>query len=155
MREELETKSNGDFKRLTGVKRGTFAVMIRILEEQYKLEHKTGGKPARLSIEGRLLMTLEYWREYRTYFHIGNHYGCSESRAYKIVKWVENTLIRSGMFSIPGKKELHSMDKEAIALIDVTESPIERPKKKAAPVLLRQEEKAYSKDAASGKQAER
>ncbi|KJV52299.1 DDE superendonuclease family protein [Orientia tsutsugamushi str. Gilliam] len=34
-------------------------------------------------------MALEYLREYRTYFHIGQNYGISESSAYKAVKWVE------------------------------------------------------------------
>ena len=129
--EALLNKGDGEFKRLTGVKKQTFQIMLSILQEQYVLEHKSGGKPNRLSIEDRLLMTLEYWREYRTYFHIGNSYGCSESRAYKIVKWVETTLISSRKFTIPGKKKLHTLDKAAIVLIDVTESPIERPQKKA------------------------
>ena len=40
-------------------------------------------------------------------------------------------MIKSGKFNLPGKKVLHTLDKEAIVLIDVTESPIERPKKKA------------------------
>lgn len=127
----LYKKSNEEFKRLTGVKKETFKIMLSILAEQYKMEHLQGGKPNRLSNEDRLLMTLEYWREYRTYFHIGNSYGCSESRAFKIIKWVETTLIKSGKFTIPGKKKLHGLDKEAIILIDVTESPVERPKKKA------------------------
>ncbi|MEH2211389.1 MAG: transposase family protein [Nostoc sp.] len=28
-------------------------------------------------MEDQLLMTLEYWREYRTYFHIGQSWGVS------------------------------------------------------------------------------
>lgn len=124
--------SNAEFKRLTGVKKQTFELMIKILSVQYAVDHEQGGKPSRLTIEDKLLMALEYWREYRTYFHIGNSYGCSESQAYKSIKWVENTLIRSGVFNIPGKKALHTLDKEAIILIDVTESPVERPKKKSA-----------------------
>ena len=127
----LYEKSNVEFKRLTGIKKETFQVMLDILHKQSVLEHELGGKPNRLCIEDRLLMTLEYWREYRTYFHIGNSYGCSESRAFKIIKWVENTLLKSRTFTIPGKKKLHELDKEAVVLIDVTESPIERPKKKA------------------------
>jgi len=126
----LLNKSNSEFKRLTGVKKQTYQIMLSILQEQYVLEHKLGGKPNRLCVEDRLLMALEYWREYRTYFHIGNSYGCSESRAFKIVKWVETTLISSRKFTIPGKKKLHTLDKESVILIDVTESPIERPKKK-------------------------
>jgi Helix-turn-helix of DDE superfamily endonuclease len=129
--EKLENKSEAEFKRLTGIKRHTFKLMAEILEAQYALEHVQGGKPSKLPINDKLLMTLEYWREYRTYFHIGNSYGYSESQAYKSIKWVEDTLIKSRRFTLPGKKILHTLDKEAIVLVDVTESPIERPKKKA------------------------
>jgi len=45
-----------------------------------------------------LLMALEYLREYRTYFHIGQSYGLSESNAYQTIKWVEDTLIKEGTF---------------------------------------------------------
>jgi adenosylcobyric acid synthase len=40
-----------------------------------------------LSIEDKLLMTLEYLREYRTYFHLGHSYGLSESACYRACKW--------------------------------------------------------------------
>ncbi|MBP9742851.1 MAG: hypothetical protein KBD37_05785 [Burkholderiales bacterium] len=56
----LLNKSDAEFKRLTGVKKQTFQIMLSILQEQYALEHKAGGKPNRLSIEDRLLLTLEY-----------------------------------------------------------------------------------------------
>lgn len=49
-------------------------------------------------------MTLEYWREYRTYFHIGNSWVVNESTVYRIVKKVENILIKSGLFNLPEKK---------------------------------------------------
>lgn len=129
--EKLQNKSEVEFKRLTGVKRPTFKLMVEQLTVKYIQDHALGGKPSKLPIEDKLLMALEYWREYRTYFHIGNSYGYSESQAYKSIKWVENTLIKSGKFNLPGKNVLHSLDKESIVLIDVTESPIERPKKKA------------------------
>lgn len=128
---KLEKLSKSEFKRLTGVKRQTFKLMVNILNVQYAVDHEFGGKPSKLLIEDKLLMTLEYWREYRTYFHIGNNYGYSESQAYKTIRWVETTLIKSEVFNIPGKKKLHTLDKDAVVLIDVTESPIERPKKKA------------------------
>jgi len=128
---KLERLSKSEFKRLTGVKKYTFELMVKILNVQYAVDHELGGKPSKLTMEDKLLMTLEYWREYRTYFHIGTSYGYSESQAYKAIKWVEATLINSGVFNIPGKKKLHTLDKDAIVLIDVTESPIERPKKKA------------------------
>lgn len=128
---ELFKKSNAEFKRLTGVKKLTFKVMVKILRLQYELDHKCGGKPSSKTIEDKLLMTLEYWREYRTYFHIANSYNYSESQTYKTIRWVENILVQSGVFNVPGKKKLHTLDKESVVLIDVTESPIERPQKKA------------------------
>ncbi|KJV97210.1 DDE superendonuclease family protein [Orientia tsutsugamushi str. UT76] len=36
-------------------------------------------KQNKLNLEEQLLMDLEYLREYRTYFHIGQNYGISES----------------------------------------------------------------------------
>lgn len=129
--EKLERLSKSEFRRLTGVQKQTFKLMANILNVQYAVDHELGGKPSKLVIEDKLLMTLEYWREYRTYFHIGNSYGYSESQAYKTIRWVETTLISSGVFNIPGKKKLHTLDKDAVVLVDVTESPIERPKKKA------------------------
>ena len=110
--------------------------MVEILETQYALDHKLGGKPSKLPLEDKLLMTLEYWREYRTYFHIGTSYGYSEAQTYKSIKWVENILIKSDTFNLPGKKKLHTLDKDAVVLIDVTENPIERPKKDNVNIIL-------------------
>ena len=134
---ELKNKSNTIFRRIVGVKKTTFELMSSILDEQYRLEHTLGGAPSKLCLEDKLLMTLCYWREYRTYLHIGTEYGYSESQAYKIIRWTEDTLIKSNKFHIPGKKKLYELDKAAIVLIDVTESPVERPQKKAAEVLFR------------------
>ena len=76
------------------------------------------------------MMTLEYLREYRTYFHIGASYGLSESNAYATIRWVEDTLIKSGAFALPGKKALTREAPETkVILIDATETPVERPKK--------------------------
>ena len=75
-------------------------------------------------------MTLEYLREYRTYFHISKSYNLSESNAYKIIKWVEDTLIKSKIFSLPGRKALLKNDMEhEIILVDASETLIQRPKK--------------------------
>ena len=80
---------------------------------------------------------LEYLREYRTYFHIGQSYGLSESSSYKVIKWVEDTLIKSKVFSLPGKKALlKSNANYDIMLIDASESPIQRPKKNKKDFIL-------------------
>lgn len=128
--EQIKEESLDDFRRLTGVKRATFDVMISILSEAMAVLKCQGGKPNKLSIEDRLLMTLEYLREYRTYFHISRSYGISESSCYRNIRWVEDTLIKDGQFSLPGRKALLRSDVEyEVVLIDATESPIERPKK--------------------------
>ena len=75
-------------------------------------------------------MTLEYIREYRTYLHIATSYGIAERHAVEARRWVENTLIQSKEFRLPGRKALLKSDNEfEVILIDATESPIERPKK--------------------------
>jgi hypothetical protein len=121
---------NEAFRRLTGIKRVTFEKMIELLKEALTKKKAQGGRPNKLKVEEMLLMTLEYLREYRTYFHISQSYGLSESNAYKSIKWVEDILIKSNEFSLPGRKALLKSDMNyEIVLVDATESPIERPKK--------------------------
>ena len=118
------------FRRVVGVKRITFNKMIDILTKAQKKKKARGGRPNKLGIAEMLLMTLEYLREYRTYASIGISYGLSESNTYYTIKWVEDTLIKSNLFKLPGKKELLNTDNTfEVILIDATESPIERPKK--------------------------
>lgn len=104
--------------------------MLNILQEEQKVKKLKGGRPGKCSVPDMLLMTLEYLRKYRTYFHIAQGYGVSESSAYKSIKWVENTLVKHPDFALPGRKALlkNDMDYEII-LVDATETPIERPKK--------------------------
>ena len=124
------TTSDRKFRRRTGVYPQTFAKMVEILEEAHRKKKLRGGRPNKLSIETMLLMALEYWREYRTYFHISESYGLSESNTYNTIKWVEDVLIKDGTFSLPGKKALLDEDTEIeVILPDATETPIERPKK--------------------------
>lgn len=126
----LKISSDKDFRRVTGVKRKTFYTMLEILKTAHQLKKSKGGRPNKLSIEDMLLMGLEYLREYRTYLSISRSYGIAESNAFETIKWVEDTLIKSGTFSLPGKKELLKDGMEGkLVLLDATESPIQRPKK--------------------------
>jgi hypothetical protein len=127
---QINTLDDEEFRRLTGVKRGTFKRMIEILIEEEVKKKAKGGKPNKLSMEDRLLMELEYLREYRTYFHICQSYGISESACFRNVRWIEDTLIKHPDFALPGRKELLKSDMEyEILVVDSTETPIERPKK--------------------------
>jgi len=128
--EKIKNYKDEEFRRLSGVKRSTFKKMIEILEEAEKQKKVRGGKPNSLALEERLLMALEYLREYRTYFHVASSYGISESSCYRNIKWIEDTLIKHKDFALPGRKALLKSDMEYdIILIDATETPIERPKK--------------------------
>jgi len=72
-----------EFKRLCGVRPETFESMLTVLSQAQT--QKLPGRPSKLSLEDQLLMTLEYWREYRTYFHIGQSWGVNESEViYKV-----------------------------------------------------------------------
>lgn len=128
--DQIKELDDERFRRLTGVKRSTFEMMLKILIEADKLKKAKGGRKNKLFIEDQLLITLEYIREYRTYFHISQSYNTSESAAYKTIKWVEDTLIKHPNFALPGRKALLKSDVEYdVVLIDATETPIERPKK--------------------------
>ena len=125
------------FRRLTGVQKGTFAKMVETLTLAEKEKHsKHGGRTSPLAMEDRLLMALMYWRENRTYFHVAQTYGVSDNCCWKTVRWVEDALMRSGVFRLPGKKKLveDGVDFEVV-LIDATETPVERPKKSNADAI--------------------
>lgn len=128
--EGIQNYSDAQFRRITGVRKGTFEKMLEILMAAHVEKHKRRGRNPKLNMEDRLLATLEYWREYRTYAHIAASYGVSESNIFKTIRWIEDVLIKDGTFSLPGKKALLTRDTEFEAvLIDATESPIERPKR--------------------------
>ena len=127
-----QIKGYGDtqFRRITGVKRTTFEKMVEILNAAHIEKHRRRGRNPKLGMEDRLLAALEYWREYRTYAHIAASYGVAESNIYRTIQWIENILIKDGTFSLPGKKALLKSDVTfEVVLVDVTESPVERPKR--------------------------
>jgi len=123
---DIKDWKGADFKRLTGVQSRTFAKMLSVLEK----ELPNFGRPPKLSRADQLLMTLMYWREYRTQFHIAGSYGISEATVCRTINKVEDALTQSGEFRLPGKKALQPSDTLIeVVLVDVSEQPIERPKK--------------------------
>ena len=126
--EQIKDLGGEEFRRLTGIKPETFEKMLKILSDADRKKKSRGGRRNKLNLKDQLFVTLEYIREYRTYFHIGKSYDISESTVYKTVRWVEDTLIKHPAFALPGRKELINNNYDTI-LIDATETPIERPKK--------------------------
>lgn len=133
--EQVKHLKPAEFKRLCGIRPETFAQMVAVLDQGF--QHKSPGRPSKLSLEDQLLLTLEYWREYRTYFHIAKSWGIHESTAYRIIRQVEDTIMQSAAFKLPGKKQLQAVEQQIeVIVVDATETPIERPKKNSAPSTL-------------------
>ena len=128
--ENIKEYSDEKFRRITGVKRSTFEKMLEILRPYKESLTSKGGPKPKLCLEDMLLAALEYLREYRTYAHVAASYGVSESSIFRMIKWVEDTLIKDGTFSLPGRKALLKSDMEfEVVLVDATETPVERPKR--------------------------
>jgi hypothetical protein len=117
------------FNRVVGIKKTTAEKLIDLLKPDWNARRKSGGAKPKLGLEDQLLLALSYWRQYGTYLETGARFGVSESAAWTICRWVEDSLKKKKVLHLPGKKELlKSKDKPVI--FDVTECPIERPKRK-------------------------
>lgn len=113
-----------------GVKKETFDLMLKILEEDFQRKHKKGGRPPTLSVLDKLIIMLQYYREYRTMQHIAFDYGVQKSTICDAIAWAEETLIKSGQFRLPSKRKLLEKNTEwETVIVDATECEIERPKK--------------------------
>jgi len=125
--------SDEDFKQIIGVKKETFIVMVGILEQAYNEKHKRRGRHAKLSREDQLFLTLKYLRQYVTQKELAFEFEVGEATVHDTIEWVEGTLVKSGKFRMPGKKALRDGQSDIeIVVVDVSESPIERPKKNSA-----------------------
>ena len=131
LEEKTKKLSEADFKQVIGVKKQTFKRMIEVLTSAYIQKHKKRGRHTKLSIEEQLFMSLKYWRQYVTQKELAFEFEIGEATVHDTIVWVENTLVKSGEFKLPGKKSLvkEKDNNIEIVLVDVTESPIERPQK--------------------------
>ena len=117
------------FRRRTGVYPETFAEMEFVLAER-EAQKKKSGRPAALSVAEQLLLTLEFWREYRTFAHLGDDWGVHETTVHRTVERVESALIASQHFQMPKKRVFREAQTVySIVAVDASEVPCERPKK--------------------------
>lgn len=124
--ETVRHLSDEAFKRSTGVQRSTFTKLLEAVEQKLR----QFGRPPKLSRADQLLLTLMYWREYRSEFHISLAYGVSESTACRTIQKIENALAQAEQFRLPGRKGIQSAELNLeVVLVDTTEQPIERPQK--------------------------
>lgn len=78
-----------------GISWSTFYLMVEQLQKHIPAK----GKPPKLSVEDKVPLCLNYWREYRTLFHVAASYGGAEPTASTIVHHVEFCLIQSNLFN--------------------------------------------------------
>lgn len=128
---EVSDYGEQQFLRLTGVRRAVFELMIEVVQAA----QRDFGRPRKLSVEDQVLLTLCYWREYRSQFHVASSFGVSEATACRTIQAVENVLIQDKRFHVPGKKVLHdgSLDLTVI-VVDASEQRVERPQKNSGEV---------------------
>jgi hypothetical protein len=126
---ELQRLSTGEFKRLCGVSRETFNDMVEVLRPHLERQGQRGGQN-KLRVEDQLLVALEYWREYRSQFHIGTSWGLHETTVGRIIRKVEDILVKCGKFRLPSQRQLYQPGWEwKVLVVDVGEMAIERPQK--------------------------
>ena len=126
--EKVLQMSEAQFKRIIGTTQPVFHEMLAIVQVAYEKLHEFGSKPPKLTTGDKLLITLQYYREYRTMEHIAADFGCSKSSVCRSVTWTEETLAADGRFPLPGKQALQEGEVKTVA-VDGTEHPINRPQK--------------------------
>jgi len=97
--EEVEKYSDRKFKRVVGINRTTFKLLVDIVGKEYKEKHLR-GRSTKLSVEDMLLVAMEYWYEERTYEQIAASYGLAASNVCRSIKWIENVLEQDGTFQV-------------------------------------------------------
>jgi hypothetical protein len=141
--EQVKDLRPADFKRYCGVEPETFRRMVELVSQRLTKERRKTGRPPKLSVEDQVLLTLEYWREYRTLFHLATSWGLHESNVCRVIRRVEDILTKSRAFKLPGKKVLRPADHE----IEFAVGDARRvPEKKAAGLLQRQKEAAHAEE---------
>ena len=106
--EEVSRYEDKKFKRVVGVNRMTFKLMIDVLDKEYRKKHMR-GRSTKLSVEDMLLIAMEYWYEKRTYEQIAASYGLAASNVYRSIRWIEDVFVENGTFEMP----LHSIKAQA------------------------------------------
>lgn len=132
--EKAKNLKDGEFKRLCGVRKETFTEMCKVV--QAVENQKTSGRNSTLSVENQVLLTLNFWREYRTMFHLGQDWGLHESNVSRLVRKIEDILIKCGKFSLPSKRRLLEADSLTYTIVDVTQMMVERPKKSRSDIIV-------------------
>ena len=136
--EQMRQVRPDKFRRLVGVIPAVFEQMrAAVLASEPVSTHpvkgaRRGPKP-KLALEDRLLLLLMYYREYRTFAHLGASFGVSEAQSWRIVTDLEARLLADGRFHLTRKQSLRGDTHWQGVVVDVGECACERPKKSSVP----------------------
>jgi hypothetical protein len=128
----VKTKSPEEFLRDVGLQLNKFLDVLNNVivciekEKQDDSLKRRGIRSDYLTIADKLLLTFYYLRHYPTFAKLGQMFGISESYANKIYHKFLDILTK--VLKMPNPRALLEPKAEPIG-IDVTEQPIERPKK--------------------------
>ena len=130
--EKVRRQKPEAFLREVGIRLETFMVLVHKIsaylhEEQAQHPGKRRGRKSSLCLEDRLLLTLYYLRHYEILLRLGGQFGIHESYACKIYHQMLDILLK--VLEMKSRNELFNSDLDTI-LIDATEQPIERPKRR-------------------------
>lgn len=102
--------------------------MLSIIERQYEIDHKKGGRKDGATPQERLEITLKYCRQYISHRYLASEYGIGKSRISSIIRWTIKVLLTNSCFSLPNRVK-NIYDESENRAIDVTETKIDRPTK--------------------------
>lgn len=123
--QDLSKYSDPCFRRLTGVSRGVYTLMLSTLMEYEQKHRSKTGRKSKINLENQLLLTLLYWKNYGNLLFFAHFWNVHLTTIDRIIKKVERILGDSGQFDLP-EKDL-SETQEQTCLVDTTEVEIQRP----------------------------
>ena len=116
--------NDAQFLGVTGLKKHQFDLLLVLLTDYVKLALSTRGRQdSKFSLSDKLLITLQYLRDYPTFLVLGNEFDISKSYSYKI--FTKASLALVSVLKLPN---LHELSLETI-IIGVTEQKTEKSKK--------------------------
>ena len=128
-KERISKLKEEEYQKYFGVKKEIFEKMLEVLNDEYAEKHKKGGRPSVLSVLDKLVIMLQYYREYRSMDNIAFDYKTNKSTVYYAITWAEETLVKNDTFHLPSRKKLLEDKTIENVVVDATEIEIERPQK--------------------------
>ena len=127
-------KHSKTFQSLFGLSVAQFDVILQRVELKWHdsviSAYKRPGRDYKLELSDMILMLLLYYRSYVTQMFVGYLFGIDDSRVCRIIQRLEPIL--ASVMAIEKRKKLSQEEVESL-LIDATEQPIERPKRRQKP----------------------